>query len=89
MAKIQQQAAKNIALGKQRSDQRERHAVEQSLTALIGEPDEEQMIAAEGTAKTVGRLEQLRSFKKTPDTALGDAIEKKRSRRSSPANNDD
>jgi hypothetical protein len=76
---------KNIALGKQRSHQRERHAVDQSLGALVGNPDEAQMVALEGKAKTVGRLERVRSFKKTADTPLGEVIEVKRNRSRGPS----
>lgn len=60
-----------------KTHRRERHAVDQTLNALVGEPDEDQMVAVEGEAKTRGSLEQLRGFK-TPDVPLGDVIGQKR-----------
>lgn len=77
-ARIPQQAAKTSRWESSDRTNLKRHAVDQTLNALVGEPDEDQMIAIEGKAKTQGRLEELRSFKMTPDAPLGEVIKQKR-----------
>lgn len=72
---------KNTPLEKQRSHQQERHAVDITLHSLTGAPDDAEIEDIEGAAKTVGRREHLRSFKKTPDKPLGDVIKTKTTRR--------
>lgn len=68
------QSRKNIALGKQRSHQEERHAVGQILGQLGPSPDEDAMIAIESAAKVKGQLQKRKAFKKVPDAALRDVL---------------
>lgn len=72
---------KNVPLAKQRSHQQERHAVDEALHSLTGALDDTEVDDVEGTAKTVGRREHLRSYKKTPDKPLGEVIKVKSTRR--------
>lgn len=72
---------KNVAAAKRRSHQQERHAVDQVLHSLGHSPDEDELIDVEIAAKTTGQLQHERSFKKTPDVPLKNAVDKKAQQR--------
>jgi hypothetical protein len=72
---------KNIPSRKQRAHQQERRAVGQILDAIDVSPDPDDVLAAEGAAKVTARARKLKSFKKKPDTPLGEVIERKAARK--------
>jgi len=68
---------KNIPRAKQRAHQQERRAVGQLLDGLAFDPDQDDVLAAEGAAKTAARVQKMKGFKKEPDTPLGVIVERK------------
>ncbi len=68
---------KNIPRAKRRTHQHERRAVGQILDGIASVPDPNDVLAAEGAAKTAARLKKLKGFHKKPDTPLGEIVERK------------
>jgi hypothetical protein len=68
---------KNIPRSKQRSHQDERRSVRQALVAAHGEAADE----AQSQALRKGRVKRLKAFRKSPDSPLGDVIERQLRRR--------
>ncbi len=70
-----QASRKNIARAKQRSHQRERHAVAQELNSLaVGPTDEELALATENSVKTAEPLLKAKGVKTVPDDSLGQVL---------------
>jgi hypothetical protein len=73
----QKSSRKNIPRGKQRGHRDERRAARQSLSSARGAPDDIAADAAQSVTIERSRAKRLKSFRKSPDTPLRDAIQRR------------
>jgi hypothetical protein len=79
----QKSSRKNIPRSKQLSHQGERRTVRQALIAAQGDVADEIADEAQSQALRKGRMRRLKAFRKSPDTPLGEVIERRLRRRTS------
>ncbi|MET4257826.1 hypothetical protein ABIC09_002768 [Bradyrhizobium sp. S3.12.5] len=77
----QKSSRKNIPRSKQLSHQDERRAVRQALIAAQGAVADEVADEAQSQALRRGRMKKLKASRKSPDTPLGEVIERRLLRR--------
>lgn len=77
----QKSSRKNIPRSKQLAHQDERRAVRQVLTVAQGTVADEVADEAQSQALRNGRIKKLKAFRKSPDTPLGEVIERRLRRR--------
>lgn len=73
----QKSSRKNIPRSKQRSHQGERRTVRQALIAAQGVVADEVADEAQSQALRKGRIKRLNGFRKSPDSPLGEIIERR------------
>jgi hypothetical protein len=79
----QKSSRKNIPRSKQLSHQAERRTVRQSLVSAQGDVAEEVADEAQSQVLRKGRMQRLGAFRKSPDTPLGEVIERRLRKRTS------
>jgi hypothetical protein len=77
----QKSSRKNIPRSKQLSHQDERRSVRQALIAAKGDVADEAADEAQSLALRKAKIKKLRAFRKSPDSPLGDVIERRLRRR--------
>ena len=77
----QKSSRKNIPNSKQRSHQDERRSVRQTLIAAEGGIAEDVVDEAQSQALRTGPDKKLTAFRKSPDRALGEVVERRLRRR--------
>ena len=77
----QKSSRKNIPRSKQRSHQDERRSIRQTLAAAEGAIAEDVADEAQSQALLTGRRKKLAAFRKSPDRALGEVVERRLRRR--------
>jgi hypothetical protein len=77
----QKSSRKNIPRSKQLSHQDERRSVRQVLIAAQGDVADEVADKAQSQALRQGRMKKLKAFRKSPDSSLGQVVERRLSRR--------
>ncbi|MET4803390.1 hypothetical protein [Bradyrhizobium sp. LB11.1] len=79
----QKSSRKNIPRSKQLSHQGERRTVRQALIAAQGDVADAVADEAQSQAWRKGRMKRLKSFRKSPDTPLGEVVQRRLRRRTS------
>lgn len=77
----QKSSRKNIPRSKQLSHQDERRTVRQALISAQGAVADEVADEAQSQALLKGRMKKLKAFRKSPDTPLGEVIERRLNKR--------
>lgn len=79
----QKSSRKNIPRSKQLSHQGERRSVRQALIAAQGDVADEAADEVQSQALRKGRMKRLKAFRKSPDSPLGEVIQRRLRRRTS------